>query len=194
MNMRVAAAPMMSHLSRRDGASDDWSALRRSVAFSSTPPSTTSRQRIRTKGRIAALPPAKIAPSPSGSGCARNAWFLGPNKIEIITTAFYSVTRVLWKGTGIYLFHLRICLIPCGRSVDQVGFCQLLSCWCGYLSGARCRLFACGPTDATASPKPRHLLPHLNPNWFYLSGTGLPRLSWKTGRLTGVVVVVVSSG
>ena len=32
------------------------------------------------------------------------------------------------------------------------------------------------------SPKPHHLLPHLNPDWFYLSGTGLPRLSWKRGR------------
>ena len=37
--------------------------------------------------------------------------------------------------------------------------------WCGYLSGARCRLFAYGP--AIAIPKPRHLLPHLNPDWFY---------------------------
>jgi len=24
-----------------------------------------------------------------------------------------------------------------------------------------------------------HLLPHLNPDWFYLSVTGLARLSWK---------------
>jgi len=39
--------------------------------------------------------------------------------------------------------------------------------------------------------KPHHLLPHLNPGWFYLSGTGLPRLSWKRGRYTVVVVVVV---
>ena len=28
-------------------------------------------------------------------------------------------------------------------------------------------------------PQTHHLLPHLNPDWFYLSGTGLPRLSWK---------------
>ena len=34
------------------------------------------------------------------------------------------------------------------------------------LSGARCRLFAYGPADATAVPKPRHLLPHLHPDWF----------------------------
>ena len=33
--------------------------------------------------------------------------------------------------------------------------------WCGYLSGARCRLFAYGPADATAS---QNLLRHLNPD------------------------------
>jgi len=43
-------------------------------------------------------------------------------------------------------------------------------------------LFAHGPADATAIPKPYHLLRHLNPDWLYLSGTGLPRLSWKRGR------------
>jgi len=52
----------------------------------------------------------------------------------------------------------------------------------GYLSGARCRLFAYGPADATPIPKPHHLLPDLNSDWFYLSCTGLPRLSWKRGR------------
>jgi len=35
-------------------------------------------------------------------------------------------------------------------------------------------LSAYGPADATAIPIPHHLLPHLNPDWFYLSGTGLP--------------------
>ena len=29
---------------------------------------------------------------------------------------------------------------------------------------------------------PLHLLPHLNPDWFYLFGTSLPKLSWKRGR------------
>ena len=38
--------------------------------------------------------------------------------------------------------------------------------------------------------KPHHLLPHLNPYWFYLSGTGLHRLCWKRGHSTGIVVVV----
>ena len=30
--------------------------------------------------------------------------------------------------------------------------------------------------------------PHLNQDWFYLSGTGLPRLSWKRGRSSLAVV------
>jgi len=29
-----------------------------------------------------------------------------------------------------------------------------MRCWCGYLSAARCRLFANGPADATASQNP----------------------------------------
>jgi len=42
----------------------------------------------------------------------------------------------------------------------------VMTCWCGYLSGARCRLFAYGPADATAILKLHNLLPHINPDWF----------------------------
>jgi len=38
-------------------------------------------------------------------------------------------------------------------------------------------LFAYGPADATAIPKPHHILP--SPDSFHFSGTGLPRLSWN---------------
>ena len=44
------------------------------------------------------------------------------------------------------------------------------------------QIAAYGPADATAIPKPRHLLHQLNPDWFYLSDTGLPRMSLKRGR------------
>ena len=30
----------------------------------------------------------------------------------------------------------------------------VMRCWCGYLSGVRCRLFACGPADVTAIRNP----------------------------------------
>ena len=60
----------------------------------------------------------------------------------------------------------------------------VMRCWCGYLSGVRCRLFAYGPADATATPKPHHLLPYINSVWLYLSGTGLPsRLPYVSIRL-----------
>ena len=49
----------------------------------------------------------------------------------------------------------------------------------GLLQGG---LLAYVPADATVIPKPHNLLPHLNPDWFNLSGTGLPRLSWKSGH------------
>jgi len=55
-----------------------------------------------------------------------------------------------------------------------------MRCWCGYLSGVRCRLFAYGAADATVIPKHRHFLHHLNPDCFYLFT--LPRLSWKRGH------------
>ena len=55
-----------------------------------------------------------------------------------------------------------------GRQVEHPAYKNLLmrcwDCWCGYLSGAMCRLFACDPADATAILKPQHLLPHLNPD------------------------------
>ena len=57
--------------------------------------------------------------------------------------------------------------------------------WCGYLSGARCRLFALWSSWCHCTPKPHRLLPHLNPDWFYFSGTGLPRLSWEKRPLNG---------
>ena len=45
-------------------------------------------------------------------------------------------------------------------------------------------MFAYGPADATASQNPHCLLPHLNPDWFYLCDIGLAMLSSKRGHLT----------
>ena len=58
--------------------------------------------------------------------------------------------------------------------------------WRGYLSGARCKWFAYGPADATATPSSLALVKSII---VYPSGAGLPRLSWKKGRKTDVVVV-----
>ena len=54
-----------------------------------------------------------------------------------------------------------------------------MRCRCGHLCRAKCGLFSYGPADATASPKPHHLLLHLNSNWLSLPFWTLYRLSWK---------------
>ena len=51
---------------------------------------------------------------------------------------------------------------------------RLIRCWCGYLSAARCRLFCIWNSWWHCIPRLHHLLPPLNPGWFYLSGTGFP--------------------
>jgi len=49
-----------------------------------------------------------------------------------------------------------------------------MRCWCGYLSGARCKLFAYGPTDVTAISKPPLSLASYKsrlvvPFWYWLA-------------------------
>jgi len=60
----------------------------------------------------------------------------------------------------------------------------VMKCCCGYLSEAGCRLFAYGPADATSVPKARHLV-SFESRLVSLSGTSLPRLSWKKRPLNG---------
>jgi len=88
--------------------------------------------------------------------------------------------RLLWRCCWIIFRNY------CLQCFDTVGWRQeehlacknwVMGCWFSNLSGARCRLFAHGLADATAI----RLLPHLNPDWFYFSGTGLATLSWKRG-------------
>ena len=54
-------------------------------------------------------------------------------------------------------------------------------CWHGYLSRARCKLFAYGQDDDTAIQKHHHLV-SLKSRLVLPSSTGLPKLSWKIGH------------
>jgi len=105
----------------------------------------------------------------SGTRClaASSVYNAGSNRVEFL--------QAWWSNSALTLLV--------GRQEKHL-VCKnwVMRCWCGYLSAARCRLFAYGPADATAISKPHHLLPHFNPDWFYLSGTDLPRLSLKRGR------------
>jgi len=57
----------------------------------------------------------------------------------------------------------------------------LVRYWRGYLSGLRCKWFAYGPADATATPASLAQVKS-RMRMVYLSGAGLPRLSWKEGH------------
>jgi len=63
--------------------------------------------------------------------------------------------------------------------------------WCGYLSGARCRLFAYNPAYAIVIPKSHHLLPHLNPDWFRGFTFLVPAYPGSPGKEAVKVVVVL---
>jgi len=69
------------------------------------------------------------------------------------------------------MLSLKHCFDGIGWASGRASSLQKLSdwvcCWCGYLSGGRC-----SPTDATAITKPHRFLSYLNPDCFYLSGTG----------------------
>jgi len=62
--------------------------------------------------------------------------------------------------------------------------------WHGYLSGARRKWLAYGPADATATPAS---LAEVKSRMVYLSGAGLPRLSWKKAICSSVVYRTSSS-
>ena len=68
----------------------------------------------------------------------------------------YGPKKTDWWGVGVVI---SVC--------SEVQTVRIWSSWCHSI------------------PKPYNLLPHLNPDWFYLSGTGLPRLSCKKRPLNG---------
>ena len=77
-------------------------------------------------------------------------------------TTFWGWLKMVWRQEG----HL-----ACKNWV--------VTNWRSYLSRVRCKWFAYGPTDATATPSS---LAPLKSRMIYLSGARLPRLSWKNGR------------
>ena len=94
--------------------------------------------------------------------------------------------------TSFICFAVSALTLLVGRQDEHpAGKIWLMMCCCGYLSGAMCRLFACGPADATAFTKPHRLMPHLNPNWFYLSGTWLTQVVMEKRLLNGCCSSVI---
>ena len=77
-----------------------------------------------------------------------------------------------------YAFRVLILLV---RQQEGHPACKnwFMRCWCGYLSGMTCKWFAYGPANANATSSS---LASVKSRMVYLSGTSLPRLSWKEGR------------
>ena len=77
------------------------------------------------------------------------------NKIWLLKN--FSVEYCAWHYYSSYI----CCCLQCFGAVGLASgrehpACKnwVMGCWCGYLSGARCRLFAYGRADATASQNP----------------------------------------
>ena len=104
--------------------------------------------------------------------------------LSSITVVSLNIIHLLLVETSLSFSALTLLV---GRQVE-LPVCNkwVMTCWCGCLSRARCRLFVWS-SWCHCIRKPHHLLPHLNSDWFYLSGTGLPRFSWN-------VVVVIETG
>jgi len=93
----------------------------------------------------------------------------------------------LWGNAGPSAFQMQKTMLPSvlwccwlgGRKGIRSVNIWVVRYWRGYLSGARYKWFAYGPADATATSSSLALVK----SWMvYLSGAGLPRLSWKKGR------------
>jgi len=75
-----------------------------------------------------------------------------------------SVLWHCWLGVRKSMHPVKIGWWGVGVERGEVQIVCIWSCWCHCI------------------PKPSHLLPDLNPDWFYRSGTSLPRLSWERGH------------
>jgi len=75
------------------------------------------------------------------------------NKIKVEFTVWTNTSLISMSGLTIIL---PLVLWHCWLGVREHLACKnwVMRCWCGYLPGARCRLFGYGPADATASQNP----------------------------------------
>ena len=70
--------------------------------------------------------------------------------LSVITTTLSSCSVCLLHTAAFAALTLLV-----GHQEEHPAFKNwVMRSWCGYLSGARCRTFAYGPPDATASPNP----------------------------------------
>ena len=81
-------------------------------------------------------------------------------------------------------------VLQCFNIVGWVSGRVILRCWCGYLSGERCRLFAYSPVDATVSKTSS--LASFKSRLVYLSVTGYTQTVLEKRPLNGYRPLVVA--
>jgi len=98
----------------------------------------------------------------SGRGIAVMSWVSYGTRSSTVVEVFHhsSFSAVLW-----------CCWLGGRKSTRSVK--KVMRCWRGYLSGARCKLFAYNPADATAT---RSSHAPVKSGMVYLSGAGLPQV------------------
>ena len=132
-----------------------------------------------------------------GRGCVTTLGKLfAPNCFDADSSLVY---RVVKMGTFTFLlFWFRLTqavlekrpLNRCSTSSNSntcLQFFDTVGCMAGRASGqlsarGKMQIVCIWSSWCHCIPKPHHLLSHINADWFYLSGSSLPRLSWKRGR------------
>jgi len=106
-------------------------------------------------------------------------WLSIPNCISIGSAVlqFYTAhCRESLYFTMCIKIRLTSCWLGAARQEGHLACKRVVRYWLFYLSWARCKWFAYGPTDAIATPSS---LAAVKSRMVCVSGAGLPRLSWK---------------
>ena len=105
-----------------------------------------------------------------------------------------SALLYMYKVSAFSALTLLVGLPPgCRKSIRTIKN-GVMRCWCGYLSGAKCKWFAYGPADATANPsslaslKSRMILPL----WYRLTQVVLEKRPLNEYEVVVVVVMVAA--
>jgi len=94
--------------------------------------------------------------------CSLPMTFLYSNIAHLSDVTFYFAGFNIWQQLQERRSVLWSCWLGVRKSIGPVKD-WVMRCWCGYLSGARCKWYAYGPADNHCHPSP---LVHYNPDWF----------------------------
>jgi len=119
--------------------------------------------------RLCGFPVGQISQNLHTTPQSVRRWILSENNFEnfFCKGSFKKKQKV---GTFFQVLRLQAVISPQWLQIDENSLPN------GYLSGARCKRFAYGPADVTATPSS---LAPIKSRMVYLSGAGLSRLSWK---------------